>query len=120
MAARRQLKVRFGLAQTVVKMVLIVRDFLIEWWQIGIDQQVMMAGICLLDPRRCHPRAAQAHTNPEFAARNDLSVSRPDDVDLRVRWHRLGIGRGNASQKRPYGNYRDEQAGPLHVRSPLA
>ena len=42
---------RLGLAQTEMKMVLVVRDFLVKRRKIRINQQVMMAGVCLLDPR---------------------------------------------------------------------
>ena len=52
-AAGRQVKARLGLPETEMQMVVVVWYWLIQWRQIGIDDQVMMTGIGLLNASRC-------------------------------------------------------------------
>ena len=47
----------FRLPRPEVQMVEVIRDGLVERRQLGIDQEVVMAGIGPLDARRCHPHA---------------------------------------------------------------
>ena len=53
--AGRQLKMRFGLAQTKVQVVLVVRNDLVERWQIDVDEQMVVAGIGFLNPAGATP-----------------------------------------------------------------
>ena len=51
MRPRGQSELRFGLPGAEMQMVLVVWDRLVERGQIGVDQQMVMAGIRSFDPR---------------------------------------------------------------------
>jgi hypothetical protein len=51
---------RLGLAGSKVQMIEVVRNGLIERWQLGVDQQVVMTGIRAIGAGRCDPHLAQA------------------------------------------------------------
>src|SRR5262245_46822578 len=92
MSTRRQFDPSFGLAATEMQVVLVVRNLAVERRQFRVDEHVMMAGVGLVDPGGCHSGPRQSHAEPEFAATDDLSVARPNDVDLGTFRRRLGLG----------------------------
>ena len=69
-------------------MVTIVRDLLVEWWQVHIHQQVVMAGIRLLHASRRNARIGKAHADPEAPA-HYLPIRWPKNVDPGILRHRV-------------------------------
>lgn len=61
--ARRKAQFGFGLPLTEMQMVIIIGDWLIQWWQRGIDQQMVVTRSWFVDTRggKCHIFEAKAH-----------------------------------------------------------
>src|SRR5262249_13646795 len=80
---------RFGLAGAEVQMVEIVRDGLVKRRQLGVDQQVVMAGVLAERAGRRDAHVAQAEIDLQLR-RNGGSVLEIDEVDLCARRRRGG------------------------------
>ena len=80
---------RLGLAGSKVQMTEVVGNGLIERWQLGVDQQVVMTGICAIGAGWCDPHLAQTKANGHLW-RNGLAVLEIDEVNRchfrRGRW----------------------------------
>lgn len=88
MLARRQLQPRLCLTPTKVQVVSIVRDLFFQIRQFGVDQQMVMSSVDLVDPRRCYTHALEAHPHPQLSAADDRAIRWPDDVGFRSRRRR--------------------------------
>jgi len=54
MPTRWQFDPGFGLAAAEMQVVLVVWNFAVKRWQLAIDEDVMVAGVGLVDPGRRH------------------------------------------------------------------
>src|SRR5437588_415313 len=81
MVARRQCNLDFGLASTEMQMVRIIRDWLIEWWKLGIDQQMMMAGIGAVRAGRGDAHVLQTKINRQLGG-NRVPILEADEIDI--------------------------------------
>ncbi len=90
-AARRERHRRLGLSLAEVHVVRVGRDRQVERRRVGVDQQVMVAGVLHRDAggRDAHAAQAEAHGH---GARDRLAIVRRDDVELDV------LRRGTARQ----------------------
>ena len=85
----------------------IVGDRLVHGRQVGVDEQVMMPGIGLVDPGRRHSHVAQAEPDLERALHH-LAVVRPADIEIgvlgcrrRLRLRRRQMGTGGRARPAP-------------------
>ena len=85
---------RLGLAGAEVEVVAVVRDRLVQRRQVGVDQQVVVAGIGLVHACRRHAHVAQPEPHLE-ALGYHLAVVRPADIGIGVR------GRGRVAGRPP-------------------
>jgi len=80
---------RLSLAGSKVQMIEVVGNGLIERWQLGVDQQVVMSRIGAIRAGWCDPHLSQAKTNSHLW-RNGLAVLEIDEVNRcpfrRGRW----------------------------------
>lgn len=82
----------FRLPRPEVQMVEVIRDGLVERRQLGIDQEVMMAGIGLLNARRRHAHVDQTKAQGRLL-RHHRPVLQADEIHARV-------GRSRFAQRR--------------------
>src|SRR5271168_3059604 len=92
--ARRQLDHSFGLATAEMEMLLIVRDRLVEWRQIYVDQQMMVTGIRNERSRRRHAEVPGAKPHLKPGGMDHRAVSRPSDIDISAFRRRHAARRG--------------------------
>src|SRR5262249_25414691 len=78
--SRAEIHLRLGLPGAVMQVVEVVGDGLIERRQVGIDQQVMMAGVRAVGAGRGDAHAAQAEMNDGFR-RDGGTVPQADEID---------------------------------------
>src|SRR5688572_12482969 len=75
---------RLGLAGTEMQMIEVIWNRLVEGWQLGIDQQMMMARILPIRAGGRNSHVAQTERELEFR-RNRRSVLEIDEIDLGAR-----------------------------------
>ena len=78
----RQAHLGLGLACTEVQVIEIVWNRLIQGRQLGIDQQIVVAGILSIGTCRRHPHAAQPKMNGGLG-RKRLTILQVDEVNRR-------------------------------------
>ena len=68
-------------------MIEVVRDRLVQRRRLGVDQEVMVAGVSLVDPCRCHSHVDETKANGRILRKN-RAILQPDEVELGVtrRW----------------------------------
>ena len=88
----------FGLPAAEVQMLTIRGNLLIEGRQIGIDQQVVMAGVRHANALGGDTRVTQTHADPELATSDNRAIRRPDNVNNGILGRRCPLlGNGHRS-----------------------
>src|SRR5262252_283773 len=82
----RQADFSLGLPRPKMQVVEIVRNRLIKWWQLGVDQQVMVPGILSVGARRRHPHATKAKMYHRLR-RQRITILEVDEINGRP-WRR--------------------------------
>ena len=100
-APRRQLEHDLALSGAEVQVVLVVGDLFVGRRRRRVDDQVVMAGVGLLDARRRNAEVAQPEPDPEGLLGDDLAVAGPADVEVGVVGpRRLAGGQGQRRRGR--------------------
>ena len=73
----------FCLSRSEMQMIEVVRDWLVQRRQLGVDQEVMVAGVSLVDPRRCHPHVDEAKADGRILRKN-RAILQSDETKLGV------------------------------------
>ena len=68
MGTARKRQLCLGLSPPEMEMVFICGDWFVEWWDFGIDQQMVVAGIWNINPGRCHAHMPKTKPNTERLA----------------------------------------------------
>ena len=90
--AQRKLNCCFGLSRSEVQMIEVIRYRLIKRRQLGVDQEMVVAGVGLFDSRRRHAHVGKTKVNGRLLKKHG-SVLQADEINSGVRW-RSGPGRG--------------------------
>ena len=80
-----ELNFRLALAATEMKVVEVVGYRLVERWQLGIDQEMMMAGIFPIGARRREAHVLQSEIHGEFRRQHRSILHRIREIYLSAR-----------------------------------
>ena len=82
--SKREIYDSFCLPGAEVQMIEVVRYGVVQRWQLGIDQKMVVTGIGLFDARGRHAHVDQTEANGRLL-RNDRSVLQADEIHARAR-----------------------------------
>jgi hypothetical protein len=71
-----------------MQMIEVIRYWLVQGRQLGIDQEVMVAGVGLVDASGRYPHIDEAKANGGIL-RNHRTILKPDEMNLGVGWRWL-------------------------------
>ena len=90
--AQRKVNCCFGLSRSEVQMIEVIRYRLIQRRQLGVDQEMVVAGVGLFDARRRHAHVDKTKVNGRLLRKHGF-VPQADEINPGVRW-RSSPGRG--------------------------
>jgi len=90
--AQRKVNYCLGLSRPEVQMIEVIRDRLIQRRQLGVNQEMVVAGVGLFDARRRHAHVGKTEMNCRLLP-NYGSLLQVDKINPGVRW-RSSPGRG--------------------------
>ena len=81
---QRQIDRRFCLSGTEVQMIEVIRDGFVQWRQLGINQEMMVAGIGLFDACRRNAHIDQTEANGRLLRQKQIILHLQKNSSCRI------------------------------------